>query len=128
MLYEELASEIIAAAVEAHKIFRSGMLESAFEESLCFFIYCPKKNETRKKWRKMNRSGDSSPRRIEPTTLGLKIGDIFFQKISPNAGFKPLLKSQSVSFCIETFGENYFPVGASFSPKRKRFIVMLFES
>ena len=36
MLYEELTSEIIGAAIEVHKILGPGMLESAYEECLCY--------------------------------------------------------------------------------------------
>ena len=36
MLYEDLTKEIIGAAIEVHKILGPGMLESAYEECLCY--------------------------------------------------------------------------------------------
>ncbi len=36
MLYEDLTKEIIGAAIEVHKLIGPGMLESAYEECLCY--------------------------------------------------------------------------------------------
>ena len=36
MLYEDLTKEIIGAAIEVHKFLGPGMLESAYEECLCY--------------------------------------------------------------------------------------------
>lgn len=35
LLYEELTSEIIGAAIEVHRVLGPGLLESAYEECLC---------------------------------------------------------------------------------------------
>lgn len=35
LLYEQLTSEIIGAAIEVHRVLGPGLLESAYEECLC---------------------------------------------------------------------------------------------
>lgn len=95
MTENELSKEIIGAAIEVHRVLGPGLLESAYEEALCYELELKKIPHERQKSRPLNYKG-----RILKTDyrIDLLVDGKVIVEIKARETIHPIDKAQTLTY------------------------------